>query len=804
MSAFLARRIRRLLSTLATAGLLLGASVVMPGAQSAARAADLTGFEPGLIMSDSIFYDSTTMGAYDIQLFLNQQGASCRAGADGTPCLKDYSQTTSSRAATDRCAGYVGAAGESAATIIDQVARVCGINPQVILVMLQKEQGLVTGSGSALYANRYRSAMGYGCPDTAACDSLYYGFFNQVYSAASQFKNYALNPTRYSHRAGIVNTIAYSPNGGCDASPVYIQNQATASLYNYTPYQPNAAALRAGYGTGDSCSAYGNRNFWNYFTDWFGTTTQRIAFGTVDSVTATSNSITAGGWALDPDTTSPIGVHLYVDGRWTLGTTAGGQRPDVAAAYHKGDLHGYNATFAATAGPHQVCAYAIDSSGGPNPQIGCKNVTVVNRVPVGVIDTATVSGSSLTVTGWAFDPDTQASIGVHFYVDGRWTSATTAADSRSDVGDIYKNGSAHGYSITFGASPGTHTVCAYGIDTDGGPNPPIACRGFAIGPNHLPVGVIDTVSVSGTSLAISGWAFDPDTRDPIGVHFYIDGGWAGATTASNPRADVGAIYGAGPNHGYSSQLTVNGGSHSICAYAIDSAGGPNPAVACRSFTVDAPVNHTPIGVIDSVSVTSSTVTVTGWGLDPDTTASIAVRYYLDGSAAGSTTAAETRADVGAAYGQGDRHGYSRALGTGPGSHSLCVRGVDYQSGAETEFGCRSFTVAAATAANRPPIGVIDSATADRTGLTVIGWAFDPDTTAPIQVQVRLEDTTIGSFFADMARADVGDVYGAGPYHGYSTRLAVNIPPGAHNACIYGVDSNGGPVSVLACQAVTVE
>ena len=26
--------------------------------------------------------------------------------------------------------------------------------------------------------------MGYGCPDTAACDAQYYGFFNQVYSAA--------------------------------------------------------------------------------------------------------------------------------------------------------------------------------------------------------------------------------------------------------------------------------------------------------------------------------------------------------------------------------------------------------------------------------------------------------------------------------------------------------------------------------------------------------------------------------------------------------------------------------------------
>ena len=36
------------------------------------------------------------------------------------------------------------------------------------------------------------------------------------------------------------------------------------------PYRPNAAALANLYGTGDACSAYGNRNFWRYFNDWFG------------------------------------------------------------------------------------------------------------------------------------------------------------------------------------------------------------------------------------------------------------------------------------------------------------------------------------------------------------------------------------------------------------------------------------------------------------------------------------------------------------------------------------------------------
>lgn len=53
------------------------------------------------------------------------------------------------------------------------------------------------------------------------------------------------------------NSIRWNQNAACGSSVVNIENRATQALYNYTPYQPNAAALAAGYGTGDGCSAYG-------------------------------------------------------------------------------------------------------------------------------------------------------------------------------------------------------------------------------------------------------------------------------------------------------------------------------------------------------------------------------------------------------------------------------------------------------------------------------------------------------------------------------------------------------------------
>ena len=69
--------------------------------------------------------------------------------------------------------------------------------------------------------------------------------------------------------------VQFSPQMACGAEVVNIRNPATAALYNYTPYQPNAAARANPRGQGDACSSYGNRNFWVFFTEWFGSENER-------------------------------------------------------------------------------------------------------------------------------------------------------------------------------------------------------------------------------------------------------------------------------------------------------------------------------------------------------------------------------------------------------------------------------------------------------------------------------------------------------------------------------------------------
>lgn len=253
-----------------------------------ARAADVADFDPGNLISDYLFYNPDAMTQAEIQTFLQSKGSPCT----NTNCLDVFKQSTTTRAATTRCAEYKGEAAESAARIIFKVQVACGISAKAILVTLQKEQGLITSSAPSDRA--IRSAMGYGCPDTAVCDSLYYGFFNQVYSAAAQFQRYRLSPSSFRHQIG-TQSVYLHPNSWvvnpptCGTKTVTIRNAATAGLYNYTPYTPNAAALNNLYGTGDACSSYGNRNFWRYYTDWFGNPTGLMPSG-VDRVRRAGDS----------------------------------------------------------------------------------------------------------------------------------------------------------------------------------------------------------------------------------------------------------------------------------------------------------------------------------------------------------------------------------------------------------------------------------------------------------------------------------------------------------------------------------
>jgi hypothetical protein len=307
-------------------------------------------------------------------------------------------------------------------------------------------------------------------------------------------------------------------------------------------------------------------------------------FGSFDMASAGPGSVNVSGWAIDPDTSSPIPVHVYVDSAGTA-LTANGSRPDVESAVPGfGAAHGFSAKISAPPGTHNVCAYAINTGAGSTTVLGCRVVTVPSGPPIGSLDVVSASPGWVSAAGWALDPDTAASIPVHVYVDGVGV-AVTADGSRPDIAGVFPGyGAAHGFGAGVAASPGAHTVCAFGIDASGSGNSLLGCRVVTV-PGGSPFGSLDVVVGGSGQVTAAGWAIDPDTSASIPVHVYI--GLAGtALTADGARPDVaGAVPGYGSAHGFSATLAAGRGPTVVCAYGINVGAGANSLLGCRVVTV---------------------------------------------------------------------------------------------------------------------------------------------------------------------------------------------------------------------------
>ena len=239
------------------------ASPEQPSAAAAAMSSTAE-WDPGLIFSDEVFRNSGTMDAAAIQVFLDKQGC------DGDGCLRAAAYTWPG-ADVAWCNPIPGGRG-SFGSMLAIISAACRINPQVVLVMISKEsQGLTRKPVPA-------ALTGFGCPDTgpggsANCDGEKSGVWAQTFGMAAAFARLYADPSRINYPVGETSQILWNvAETGCGAAPVTVRSTATAILYTYTPYQPNAAALAAYPGQGDGCSAYGNRNAFRLFQAWFGST----------------------------------------------------------------------------------------------------------------------------------------------------------------------------------------------------------------------------------------------------------------------------------------------------------------------------------------------------------------------------------------------------------------------------------------------------------------------------------------------------------------------------------------------------
>ncbi len=253
--------------------------------------AEAQSFDPNSLIVDERFADTGTLGGTaGIQKFLESKGSVladtsseflAKLREPGDAVLK--SRLPDPRPNLGRL--------RTAAELISDASLAAGLNPQVVLVTLQKEQTLITGkfSGPQDLQRALDRALGFACPDEGGCSDIFLGFYFQLFGnfdaadnryigmPASLMRsfNYQVggirvgrgplvdvagnafgngNRTRTSRKGDtiMVDNTEGPPNNAPRTQSVTLLNFATTALYRYTPHVYN-----------------GNYNFWRFFAAWF-------------------------------------------------------------------------------------------------------------------------------------------------------------------------------------------------------------------------------------------------------------------------------------------------------------------------------------------------------------------------------------------------------------------------------------------------------------------------------------------------------------------------------------------------------
>ena len=320
--------------------------------------------------------------------------------------------------------------------------------------------------------------------------------------------------------------------------------------------------------------------------------------GSLDSVSTSNGTVTAVGWAFDDGAmTSAIRVDVYADGNLVWSANANRSRPDVAGVFPGvGAFHGYAATFDASNGSHQVCAFAINfGSGLNNTQLGCATVTVNDLSPIGSFDETTRNGVEVGFGGWTFDPDTADPIAIKVSINSGNVVTTVIADvERPDIAATFPPyGAAHGFvgSVLVPydqqLNPAT-TICVIAVNTQAGADKVLGCRNMTdstpspalASPTYLHGFLRSVVNSSPGTLTVTGQLVDSyDPNDQSAVYFHV-------TQSLDDTAGTTALAVTDAAGNYSVVISgIPAGRMRICLGGFETYANIVRTIDCRDVTV---------------------------------------------------------------------------------------------------------------------------------------------------------------------------------------------------------------------------
>lgn len=318
--------------------------------------------------------------------------------------------------------------------------------------------------------------------------------------------------------------------------------------------------------------------------------------------------------------------------------------------------------------------------------------------------------------------------------------------------------------------------------------------------SNIPKGCLDSANGGMNRISLSGWVFDrDDVSETIEIHVYIDGTcstgtYVGALVANQLRKDVNDAYtGVGDYHGFSGEVYVPAGTHSVYVYAINiGAGSENPLIGYRTNVV--------VEEDISTSKFSSSGEVTRLAED-----SWLITAKLDNT----YVVKECGFYIGISPSDMIRVSENTNINTKILQYSLGSGSKWYETlNQNTRYYYRFFVVFdgieykgelcdfSTGTKNELVQGCLEKVEGKADKIEVSGWAFDwNDPTRSVEVSISVYDELTGNkvysgdLKADQMREDVNFVYpGIGRFHGYKADIPIT-DEGTYSIIVYAVDED---------------
>ncbi len=401
-----------------SAATVVGLPLVMAERNGQMVANAASGFDKNNIITDAQLLNTSTMTRADIQNFLSTRGS----------VLANLTFN-----------------GSTAAQIIYSACQTHGINPQVVLTTLQKEQSLITSSTSNLQT-RLNFAMGWGTSSN---------FSDQVYYGTRQFRRYRDNLSGYVDVRGVpwrVGQLQAVYDG-----TVTPANITTAGLFIYTPWIGQGGGGRAGVG--------GNYLFYDIWFNKFGFggssgggATTPPAAPTGLTASALSSSSIRFSWLDNSSNESNFLVSRWNGSTWSQIASVGANNTSYADSGLQPSLT-YYYTVCAQNGAGTNCATTYASAA---TQAG--STVTVPVAPSGLSATA-LSSSSIRFS-WIDNSTNEANFLVSRWNGSAWSQiASVGANNTSYTDSGLQPSLTYYYTVCAQNSAGTNCATTYSSAT---------------------------------------------------------------------------------------------------------------------------------------------------------------------------------------------------------------------------------------------------------------------------------------------------------------------------------------------------